>query len=421
MAAHESPYRQVATDPHLANARLRAEACLRDGDHEGLLGLRAELRADNEIWPHLWAPGCAIAAARLGRGDARALLDEAIAAGFCQPELFGNDLAECFSSEPDWHELQAAIAANVAHPALELLAWPDPPPHAPIELERIAADREGQLRDLLPAPQPSAWETAMALLTWVTTRWEHANYHVDRTDALHVLERVAAGERFACVEYSIVLTQALNAVGIPARRVFLYCRDHHVGLGRSHVVSEAWIDDVRRWVILDGQNGAYWAAADGEPLGVPALRQAPRNGEPLPRMVGLVTSYADATADAWRKYFTCGWTTGIAWGDGQTLVPIVQQRRLMKPERVVRDVSIAYPNLHDVAIGLTGTAAAPALRFTTTHPYARGFRILECDKEYDLTNAAWPLSTEPGEHTVDIQIVTSFGAHHAGQVTFRVT
>jgi transglutaminase-like putative cysteine protease len=421
MAAHESPYRQVATDPELTELRLRAEASLRSSDDERLLALSTDLRADTEVWPHLWAPGCAIAAARLGRADARALLEEAIAAGFCQPETFGNKLAECFSGEPDWSEVQARIAANVAPPALELLTWPDPPAHAPIELERIAADRKDRLSDLLPPPQSSAWETAMALLTWVTRRWEHANDHVDWTDALHVLERVAAGERFACVEYSIVLTQALNAVGIPARRVFLYGRDHHVGLGRSHVVSEAWIDDLGSWVVLDGQNGAYWATADGDPLGLPQLRQALLDGGPCPRMVGLLTSHDDAAAEAWWKYFASGWTTGVAWGDGQRLVPIVQQVRLMKPERVVRDVTVAYPRLHDVAIGLTGTAEQPALRFTTPHPYALGFRLLQTGTAHDATDAEWRLSTAPGEHTADIQIVTPYGAYHAGQVSYRVT
>lgn len=91
---------------------------------------------------------------------------------------------------------------------------------------------------------------------------------------MDVLERVAAGERFACVENSIVLSQALNAVRIPARRVQLRQANHHIGVGRCHVVSEAWIDELDKWVVLDGQNGAYWADTDGAPMALPDLQRA---------------------------------------------------------------------------------------------------------------------------------------------------
>lgn len=407
VTAHESPYAQVPVDPSLARLRLLAEGFLRSQADEELLGLADELRADAEAWPHLWAPGCAIAAARLGRADARKLLDEAIAAGFCQPELFGDDLAECFGGEADWASLQERLLENVPAPTVELLSWPDPPAHFPVELERIAPDRADRLRELLPPVRTSAWETAKALLTWVHTRWEHANDHVEQIDAVHVLERVAAGERFACVEYSIVLTQALNAVGIPARRVFLYSGDHHVGLGRSHVVSEAWIDDLGRWVILDGQNGAFWSTQQGDPLGLPSLGQALLSGGPVPRMNGLVESYDQATARAWWQYFASGWTTGVAWGGEASFVPIVQQLRLMRPERLVRDVSAAYPSLHEVAVGLTGTVLSPVLTFTPSHPYA-----LDARSELDLS---------PGEHTAEIRIVTAYGEFPAGEVRYRVS
>ncbi|MBM7788386.1 transglutaminase-like domain-containing protein [Tenggerimyces flavus] len=401
MTAHESPYAQVPVDPALARLRLLAEGFLRDKADEDLLGLVSELRSDAEVWPHLWAPGCALAAARLGRaGEARKLLDEALAAGFCQPSLFGEELAEWFGD-------QDGLVRSVPPPSVELLSFPDPAPHVPLEFERIAGDRVALLRELLPPVHASAWATAKALLTWVHTRWEHANDHVELIDAVHVLERVAAGERFACVEYSIVLTQALNAVGIPARRVFLYSRDHHVGLGRSHVVSEAWIDDLGRWVILDGQNGAYWSTQQGDPLGLPALRHGLLKGGEVPRMNGLVESYDEATASAWWQYFASGWTTGVAWGDGASFVPVVQQLRLMRPERVVRDPAVAYPSMHDVAVGLAGTVREPVLTFTSSHPYVRG--------------VLGTLELSAGEHVAPLAVVTPYGEFPAGEVRYRVT
>lgn len=110
----------------------------------------------------------------------------------------------------------------------------------------------------------------------MTTRWEHGNGHVDPKDAVEILRRVDAGERFACVEYSVVLTQALNAMGMPARWLELLMHDHHAGFGRGHVVFEAGIDDLARWVLLDGQNGAWWGAS--EPLGVLELMERYRDG-----------------------------------------------------------------------------------------------------------------------------------------------
>lgn len=71
----------------------------------------------------------------------------------------------------------------------------------------------------------------MAVLAWVTHRWQHANAHMDVDDAVACLQRVEAGTRFACVEYSLVLSQALNALGIPARRLWFAADRLPRGLG----------------------------------------------------------------------------------------------------------------------------------------------------------------------------------------------
>lgn len=52
-----------------------------------------------------------------------------------------------------------------------------------------------------------------------------------------MLDRVERGERFACLEYTVVLTQALNAVQIPARRVSLFCAGYYAGVGGAHAVT----------------------------------------------------------------------------------------------------------------------------------------------------------------------------------------
>jgi hypothetical protein len=147
------------------------------------------------------------------------------------------------------------MRANVPAPSIEILDWPTPGPSRAIRMFRLDDDREASLRERIPAPKDTAWSTARGLLEWVSARWKHANAHVDEQDALEILKLVDEGARFACVEYSTVLSQALNASGIPGRVVKLYADDYHVGLGKGHVVSEAWIDSLDAWVLLDGQNG----------------------------------------------------------------------------------------------------------------------------------------------------------------------
>jgi hypothetical protein len=155
----------------------------------------------------MYRPLCAIAGWYVDRTAAQKLLDELIAAGFHQPELLAEELADTFATEPGWAEREALMRANVPPPGVELHEWPDYEPTLEPVLERLTADREAVLRERLPVRADSAWQTAQQTLDWVSTRWEHANGHVQNRDAVEVLDRVASGERFACVEYTIVLSQ----------------------------------------------------------------------------------------------------------------------------------------------------------------------------------------------------------------------
>jgi hypothetical protein len=217
---------------------------------------------------------------------------------------------------------------------------------------------------------------------------------------LHVLDRVAGGERFACTEYTIVLSQALNAVRIPARRVDLRQADHHVGVGRGHVVSEAWIDDLDRWVLLDGQNGSYWVDAAGQPLGV---RELQRLTEP-PAFVGArgVESLTAEQAATWFSYFASVTTTGYTWSEGP-FAPIFQGMRSIRTPRLVHDGDLAYPRLSALTTGLGGTVKAPTVRFTHAHPYGTAIRVNGHNVE------EYPLDLTPGTHEITVTIATPYG------------
>ncbi|GAA1564774.1 hypothetical protein GCM10009789_17900 [Kribbella sancticallisti] len=386
----------------LAELRLRAEQLVRDGEDRPLLELVRELRTDEQWWVHLWAPAVAVAARRLGAPNAIALLEEAVAAGLSQPELFEGELEKLFGADAAWPSLRERMRANVPQPLVELTDWPEPGPALPVELYTIAPDRLAPLLARLPRPSPSAWETARRMLAWVHAQWDHANDHVEDPDALNVLERVEAGARFACAEYSIVLSQALNAVRIPSRRVDLRQADHHVGVGRGHVVSEAWIDDLDRWVLLDGQNGSYWVDAGGHPLGV---RELQRSAE-VPAFVGAgdVEPLTNAQAAGWFSYFASASTTGYTWSEG-SFAPVFQEQRTIRTPRLLRDGDLAYPRLSAITTGIGGRGTNPTVRFTHAHPYGTGIR-LGPDLLHD---GEWPLDLTPGVHELTATIVTPYG------------
>ena len=403
----------------LAELRLRAEQFARDQDDQSLLDLVGELRADEQWWAHLWGPAAAIAARRLGSPDAVGLLEESVAAGFSQPELFEGELEKLFGVDATWPELQRRIQANVPLPLVELTEWPEPGPTLPVELYRISPEREAALLERLPEASGSAWETATRLLAWVHDAWAHANDHVEDPDALNVLERVDAGARFACVEYSIVLSQALNAVRIPSRRVDLRQLNHHVGVGRGHVVSEAWIDDLDRWVLLDGQNGSYWTDADGNPLGVRELQRLAAAGSAVPAFVGAgeVESLTEQQAAGWFTYFASATTTGYTWAEG-SFAPVFQAMRAIRTPRLLRDGDLAYPRLSAITTGLGGTGTTSTVRFSHSHPYGMGVRLRIGTEAVDTEE--WTLDLAPGVHELAVTIVTPYGETAARRFSYLV-
>jgi Transglutaminase-like superfamily len=411
-------------DPQLEDIRKRAQDAAGAVDWAGLRAMEAELRTDAAFWPGLWAPLSSYAAWKLGEENARAMLEEAIAAGFAGDGGLEAELTEAFGEDADWPELSDAMRANIPAPAIEILEWPTSRPTRPTRLFRLSEEREALLRDRIPAPESTAWETAVGLLDWVTRRWAHANAHVDDQDAVEILKLVDGGERFACVEYSTVLSQALNASRIPARVVNLYTRDYHFGLGKGHVVSEAWIDGLDSWVVLDGQNGMYWIDEDGVPLGVPTLQErfAKGEGRAFPAVVGP-SPVSDEDAEIWWRYFVHASPTGATWAEA-AFVPTFQAEGVIKAETLLRDRAEAYPDLTEITIGITAVGGGPGLLAYTEHPFATGFEIAMSD-ETPVTvdrDEAWPLPREPaGVHEARIATVTRYGTLAPASVVLRIS
>ena len=386
-----------------------------------LAALEPELRADAEYWIGLWGPLCAIAQWHEGRDDARGLLEECISAGFHDVEALRKELDESFGTVADWPELRARMEANIPPPPVELTRWPCARPILPLELMRLDQAGEEKLRARLPAPSPRALTTAEELLAWVAGRWRHSTMgHVGTNDANLVLDRVEAGDRFACVEYTIVLTQALNAVQIPARALSVLRPGYHASRGTGHAVTEAWIDDLGAWVLLDGQNGATWRDSDDRPLSALDLQRRHRAGDRPQsgqspsgqlRYVGSGRNFNADEADTWFSYFdTVAVGRGHAWS-ARPYVPIMEINGVLRSSRLTDNDADVAPDLSAISTSVTDQDG-PALVFHADHPYATGFMVTDT-----VTNAAtalgaaqpFPLAGEPGDRRLTVAVTTPYG------------
>lgn len=123
--------------------------------------------------------------------------------------------------------------------------------------------RELYRLDTLIANKPTQLQKQMSAMNWVHNLWVHDPMNVCKSlDALSILKEVKAGKRFRCVEYAVVLSEVLSALGFPARAIELNKEGMSFGVGKSHAVTEVWNDDYRKWIMLDPQNNAIWTKKD---------------------------------------------------------------------------------------------------------------------------------------------------------------
>jgi hypothetical protein len=199
--------------------------------------------------------------------------------------------------------------------------------------------------DGVVAGAASDLERVRRLSRWARQQWEHnGSNEPARPDPLSILAEARAGRRFRCVEYAEVLAAALSAVGVPARVLGLQRADVETARsGAGHVVTEAYLRDQRRWVLVDGQ----WDVIPfrgGEPLNAVGLQRALAERDPALRVESLsgtgTRRYARWVAP-YLYYFVATprpWATGVPDGpEGIMLVPLgarapsVFQRRFAQP------------------------------------------------------------------------------------------
>lgn len=110
-------------------------------------------------------------------------------------------------------------------------------------------------------------ERVEKLCHWVHGLWKHNGRNEPiKKGPISIIEEAKRGKRFRCVEYSVVLSGCLNAVGIPARIVSLMTKDVETRKsGAGHVVVEAYLRDMEKWIFVDPQWDVI-PCLDGVPL-----------------------------------------------------------------------------------------------------------------------------------------------------------
>jgi Transglutaminase-like superfamily len=320
---------------------------------------------------------------------------------------------------------------------VELQWWPCSRPILPLDLFRLNSVGEAMLTARLPRRQPTALATAEMVLDWVTSKWQAGgSAYTQDEDANRVLDRATAGARYGATEYTIVLTQALNALRIPARRLRGLPEGYEAATGTAHPMTEAWIDDLGGWVLFDGRNGATWRDPAGTPLGAVDLQRLYRAKE-RPEFCGTGQNFQAYEAQDWFTFFhSVAVTDGLAWSSG-SYVPVMAGNSVLRSTRLADSDVDATPDLAAISTSVTsgdtpsrasiasgGTARGqkgPALLFRTDHPYATGFTVTEGTVSEEKTETfleldqPLPLAGDPGERRLTIATTTPYGTlapHH---------
>jgi hypothetical protein len=186
------------------------------------------------------------------------------------------------------------------------------------------------------------------------------------------------------------------------------------------VVSEAWIDDLNKWVVLDGQNGFYWVSANGTPLGLLELQQLHHDG--IRAEVETVRrAFTDDELAIWWAHFHSGYVNDAAWTSGP-VSPYFESNPARRPF-LVAEPAHAYPDLTELGIAFAVADGRPAIQPHVAHPFATGYRVTDAKSTVDyLLTDPWVFpDVEPGTHEIQIATLTPYGATKPATLTWRTT
>ncbi|WP_161992018.1 transglutaminase-like domain-containing protein [Flagellimonas algicola] len=118
-------------------------------------------------------------------------------------------------------------------------------------------------------------EILTAVTSWAHRQWNHDGGNVpSKADTHTILQEVAQGKNFRCVEYSIVISELMQALGYQARVLGLKRKECETMLtSAGHAVAEVFLPELNKWVFADGQFNAI-PFLDGKPLNAVEFQDA---------------------------------------------------------------------------------------------------------------------------------------------------
>jgi hypothetical protein len=194
------------------------------------------------------------------------------------------------------------------------------------------------------------------LSRWVRSKWEHNGANLPKhPDPMSILAQAKAVQRFRCVEYAEVLAAALSAVGVPARVLGLQTEDSETRKsGAGQVVAEAYLGELGKWAMVDGQWDVIPMLGD-MPLNAVELQDAIARRAPglrVESLSGTTTGRYVRWIAEYLYYFDTSprpWTTGVAAGQPMLMlvpsgaaVPRAFQNSPLPAYRVTRSVNLFY-------------------------------------------------------------------------------
>lgn len=267
------------------------------------------------------------------------------------------------------------------------------------------------------------------ILHWVHTRWEHVgDNQCPDADGLKLLRLAEKGERFRCVEYSVLLANCLTALGYPARVVGLQMDPVAFGTGRGHVVTEVWSNEYQKWILLDGQNDNWWVDGDGSVLSADECRWLLLDSSNATlRMVGQSDdrNYENLTR-TWRRYFhhLVYNTNETYFGDdghgkrfeylSAGVMPELYFQGYPRNLSYLSDSSFAYPSLNQTSITLLHPGKpGDSLKVTLRHsmPFFDRYEIRVDQGGWIRSDSIFVWRLHPGENGIEARAVNKAGIY----------
>ena len=273
------------------------------------------------------------------------------------------------------------------------------------------------------------FEKMKLLLNWVATRWKHSgNNTCKEKNALAILAAADKGERFACIDYAITLANCMTALGYPARWVGLRMYGEAFGNGKGHSCIEVWSNQFQKWILLDGQNNAWWESG-GVPLNAYECRQfCADDKEDQIKFVGQFKDIDyDRIKSEWDIYFY-----HLVYSDNNSYFSSLRRKgttyELISdslaqeiflegfPENLSKtnDIQVIYPRLNQMVITVYHTnnyipSDTIMIKLNHTMPFFEKFLVRINGSEWNESKDEFPWILNKGENIIEAKAVNLAG------------